>query len=43
MGHPQVIPHEEERRVLMEDKARFVSEGISSFFFECVVERPFQF
>ena len=32
----------EERRVLMEDVARFISEGDSSGLFECVVERPFE-
>ena len=42
LANGAVISNEEGRRVLMEDVARFVSEGASSFFFECVVERPFQ-
>ena len=40
LANGAVISNEEERRVFMEDVARFISEGSSSFFFECVVERP---
>ncbi len=42
LANGTVISNEEERRVLMEDVARFVSEGGSTFFFECVLERPFE-
>lgn len=42
LANGAVISNEEERQVLMEDVARFVSEGGSTFLFECVVERPFE-
>jgi hypothetical protein len=42
LANGAVISNEEERRVLMEDVARFVSEGGSTVFFECVIERPFE-
>jgi len=42
LANGAVISNEEERRVLMEDVARFVSEGGLTVFFECVVKRPFE-
>ena len=42
LANGAVISNEEERQALMEDMTRFVSEGASIFFFECVIERPFQ-
>ena len=42
LANGTVISSEEERQVLMEDVARFVSDGGSTFFFECVLERPFE-
>jgi hypothetical protein len=42
LANGAVISNEEERRLLMEDVARFVSEGGSSVLFECVVERPLE-
>ena len=40
LANGAVISSEEERQVLMEDVTRFVSDGCSVFYFECVVERP---
>jgi hypothetical protein len=37
-----VVSNEEQRQVLMEDVTRFVSQGGSTFLFECVIERPFE-
>ena len=37
-----VISSEEERRVLMQDVACFISEGCSMFFVECVVKQPLE-
>jgi len=42
LANGAIISNEEERRVLMEDMARFVGEGCSGFMFECVIERPFE-
>jgi hypothetical protein len=42
LANGAVISNEEERRVLMEDVASFISEGGSTGFFECVVEWPFE-
>ena len=42
LANGAVISDEKERQVLMEDMTRFLSEGASTFFFECVIQRPFQ-
>ena len=42
LANGAVISNEEERQVLMEDMTRLISDGASTFFFECVIERPFQ-
>ena len=40
LANGAVISNEEERQVLMEDVARFISERCSAFLFEFVFERP---
>jgi hypothetical protein len=42
LANGAIVSNGEERRVLMENVARFISEGGSTVFLECVVERPFE-